>query len=359
MKTLILTVGVGTGENPTVDSGLQWTIDENKPSRLILLHTTNKKSEETAKALAELWEGGTAELHCIIDPDNLRDCIQQIKTLAEQDPKNTTINGFSGTKTMSASSAIAAIEAECHELQFTTGERERGTVVHGTETLERVDPSKIFQLRETKLAKQLFDEGAYASAERLFKDHKMEEEALTSQCLLCWENEDFESARQAAARSEKLREWRQRLNCLTEERKNYGSTLVVEDLLQNAGILLERGKLTDSYLRIGKAIELAYKTKLEIVMGKRGPYTDEDFPEIRGKYYGESLQLEMRDIENILKNFSVTTPKQLKTIYNERSQMIHQTKRILQESTKSHLIKTKETLVDWIEIKTPPLRPTL
>lgn len=362
---LILTVGAGTGDNPTVDSALWWAIETNKPEKLFLVHSAAEGSLRNAQALGGMAGeiGMETELHPLNDPDNLMECVETIKRLAEKAPQVTKINGFSGTKTMSAAAAIAAIEAECKELQFTTGDREKGTVKSGTERLETINPGKVFELRETSIAGRLAQDGAYKNAASLFERHGLDEEGDVCKCLLHWENEEFSQAFGVASRSEILRSFRDRLRRLQEAQLLYASKQLTAELLLTASINLARGQIGEAYMRMGAAIEQSHKTKLEEMLGKRGPFTHEDIPEAprETKQEGDYLNPDRAQIRKILEWGRIETPRILSGIYQRRSERIHLmgVRPSGLERAEKDLTTLKTTLGEWAGVRQAPRRPRL
>lgn len=158
-----MVVTVGTGTRPDTDSvvPLMKSIQNASPDAVVLLVT-----DESARHAADLrarygspapqWEERRLRSADLID-EIFQDCLEAIRWLAAQglEPAQITADYTSGTKSMSAGLALAAVALGCGDLRYISGIRAGGIVAAGTERFLSIQPGAILALYELRRAEEL------------------------------------------------------------------------------------------------------------------------------------------------------------------------------------------------------------
>jgi hypothetical protein len=179
---------------------------------------------------------------------------------------------------MSSGATLAALDLEVDEIQFTVGERADGVVKTGSERIERFDPSGVFLSRDLRIAAELSAAGSHLAAHRLLARHSGEtarNRAAVALCLHEWERQNYETARQIAARSahSSLAAFRAPLHSLAEAAKSgKPHPAIIADLLASADILHRRGDHETSLFLACKALESGLRLRLLQATGLQEPY---------------------------------------------------------------------------------------
>ncbi len=316
MKThLIMTVGTGTaGPHSNLVLGLRNTLAIVQPDSYWLIPSASPDSIAVADLVRELhpqgfepWSPSTA-YHAIDLHDSIRHCrdtvaevLRQVQTLCKTGGR-ILVNPTSGTKQMSAGATLAALDLEAGEIQFTVGERADGVVMTGSERLERFEPSEVFISRDLRIAEELSRAGSHFAAHRLLsrysrsltlnaldlrvvggsENEKLKPLVLAHElsslalCLHEWERQNYEAARQLAAKCNlpQLVSVRTPLQQLAEAAKTAKpNAVIVADLLHTGSILHQRGDYESSLFIVCKALEGAMRLRLMQSTGLYDPYS--------------------------------------------------------------------------------------
>ena len=281
MSLLILTVGTGTaGLFSSVAEGLSTTIRLRQPRRFWLVPSSSEVSVKTAdlirEAVADLqafapWSAAE-NYRCIACPDDLLNCRQTLRDVIArakrelQPEERLIVNATGGTKQMSVGAALAAVEEEAGELDFTVGQRVDGVVKTGTEVLATFDIRQFLLERVLREADRLVQSGAYHGAAQLlapWRDRGNARQAWeVAQCLHHWQRLDYATALEISRGS---RAPQLAASCEHLEMLAASSALSVErlgDLLANADEAARFGDLEDALARYYHAVEFAVRLRL-------------------------------------------------------------------------------------------------
>lgn len=314
-KLLLLTVGTGTaGPHSNLVLGLQNTLGIVRPDRYWLVPSASADSTAVADLVRELHPAGfepwstTEPYCCIAQHDSIahcRDTVLEVLVLMRKESKKgdrLVVNPTSGTKQMSAGATLAALDLEADEIQFTVGERSDGVVRTGTERLECFDPSEVFISRDLRIAEELSAAGSHLAAHKLLLRHsrafplnaldmeivarsgneklktlvRAQELASLALCLHEWERQNYEAARQLAARCNlpQVIPARATLQDLAQAAKSgLPHPAIVADLLATAGLLHRRGDHETSLFLTCKALEGGLRLRLFESTGLVDPYS--------------------------------------------------------------------------------------
>jgi len=293
MATLLLvTVGTGTaGPHSNLVLGLQNTLGLVSPDRYWLVPSASPDSTAVADLVRELHPAGfkpwspSEPYRCIAQHDSIalcRDTVAEVlRRMREESKKGDrlVVNPTSGTKQMSAGATLAALDLEADQIQFTVGDRADGVVRTGTERLECFDPSEVFVSRDLRIAKELSAAGSHLAAHRLLARHKTDAalaDASVALCLHEWERQDYEAARQIAARCHlpQVIPARAPLQTLAEAAKSSKPhAAIVADLLATANLLHRRGDHETALFLACKALEGGLRLRLMELTGLSDPYS--------------------------------------------------------------------------------------
>ena len=312
---LVLTVGTGTaGPHSNLVLGLQNTLTIVSPDRYWLIPSASPDSTAVADLVRELQPAGfepwspTDPYRCIERHDSIAHCrdtmaevLRHVGTLSKKGDR-LVVNPTSGTKQMSAGATLAALDLEADEIQFTVGERSDGVVRTGTERLECFDPSEVFVSRDLRIAEELSAAGSHLAAHRLLARHsrafqlnaldlqivagsgneklktlvRAHELATLTHCLHEWERQNYEAARQLAARCNlpQAVPARAPLQALAEAAKSSKPhPVIISDLLATANLLHRRGDHETSLFLACKALEGGLRLRLMELTGLSDPYS--------------------------------------------------------------------------------------
>lgn len=314
-KLLLVTVGTGTaGPHSNLVLGLQNTLGIVQPDRYWLVPSASVDSTAVADLVRELHPAGfepwsALEPYCCIsEHDSIAHCrstvAEVLRHMRDQCKKgdHLLVNPTSGTKQMSAGATLAALDLEADEIQFTVGDRADGVVRTGTERLECFDPSEVFVSRDLRIAGELSAAGSHLAAHRLLARHarafqlnaldlqivagsgneklktlvRAHELATLTHCLHEWERQNYEAARQLAARCNlpQAVPARAPLQALAEAAKaTKPHAAIVSDLLATATLLHRRGDHETSLFLACKALEGGLRLRLMELTGLSDPYS--------------------------------------------------------------------------------------
>jgi hypothetical protein len=312
---LVLTVGTGTaGPHSNLVLGLQNTLGIVKPDHYWLVPSASADSTAVADLVRELHPAGfepwspSEPYRCIESHDSIAHCrdtmaevLRHVRTLFKKGDR-LLVNPTSGTKQMSAGATLAALDLEADEIQFTVGDRADGVVRTGTERLERFDPLEVFVSRDLRIAGELSAAGSHLAAHRLLARHarafplnaldlqivagsgneklktlvRAHELATLTHCLHEWERQNYEAARQLAARCNlpQAVPARAPLQAFAEAAKSSKPhAAIVSDLLATATLLHRRGDHETSLFLACKALEGGLRLRLMELTGLSDPYS--------------------------------------------------------------------------------------
>lgn len=292
---LVLTVGTGTaGPHSNLVLGLKNTLGIVRPDSYWLVPSASPDSIAVAQLVRESqsapfipWDS-TTPFRTIEHHDSIAHCrdavasvLRHVRSLLQPGDR-LVVNPTSGTKQMSAGATLAALDLEADEIQFTIGERADGVVRTGTERVESFDPTGIFLTRDFKIAAELSASGSHLAAHRLLAQHSAQEAKDAADVALClheWERQNYEAARQIAARSSDraLASARTPLQTLAEAAKTRKPhAAIVSDLLVTAGLQQRRGDQETALFLACKALESGLRLRLLQNTELHEPYSLQD-----------------------------------------------------------------------------------
>lgn len=295
---LVLTIGIGTvtrGNQSDIAAGLSQTIRMCAPVKFWLIPSINEESCLIADLVREdcgadygfqQWEPSTHYL-CIDQPDDLFHCRERISQvlyrvrLEAGKSAEVIINPTSGTKQMSVAAALAAVDMGVGKIEFTTGKREGGLVVSGSEELSSFDAQRFIEERTCREARRLLTAGALEGAVRLLEPLSGDFPGVQEQAKLLarWQAGDYESARQIAAASsyKPVVSARAYLDALARSKPTDESCL--SEKIAAAKRALDWGMAEDAFIRFYQVVETLAHARLRTEHGLSEPYTLE---QIRG-----------------------------------------------------------------------------
>ncbi len=296
---LILTVGTGTaGRESNVAEGLANSVRMLRPRGYWLVPSASEKSRPVADLIRDMvadtaefipWRD-TDDYLAIPHPDAIENCRQVVREVIQKvrqslrQGERLLVNPTSGTKQMSAGAVLAALDEGVGEIIFTVGERADGVVRTGTERLEVFDPKTFYAERDLALAKELAASGAPGAANRVLRRHEsLCDAADVALCLHEWERQNYEVARQIAARSRaaELLPVRAILTDLAQAAATgKPHLLVVKDLLVTAEAHLHRDDWESALTQTCKALEMGLRLRLLETAGVGEPYLLEQLREL-------------------------------------------------------------------------------
>ncbi len=172
-KGMVMTVGTGTRPETDIVAPLLKSIQNANPDVVVLLVTG-----ESAKHADDLrtrygspaphWEELRLHSADLID-EIFHDCLQAIRWLLGQGltPKQITVDYTSGTKSMSAGLALAAVALGCGDLRYISGRRVNGVVATGTERFLSTQPSAILAFYDLRRAEERLRRLQFSAAREL------------------------------------------------------------------------------------------------------------------------------------------------------------------------------------------------
>lgn len=280
---LIMTLGTGIGDRALSLAGsLARSIVKIQPRLYWLVPSAAQDSVALAELVrdsvanaAQFVPWKTAELYrCIADPDNLEDCRSALREVlrkaksALREGEDVILNPTSGTKQMSAAATLAALEEEVGRITFTAGPRTGGLVEDGKEQLRDFSPLGFFRDRDTRIARELFRNGAFHGAAELLRKYsdpgtvRLLNRAL---CMHHWQRLSYGLAASFIRSTDAVLAGR--LDFLANA-PSY-SVAIAGDILASAEACLRWGDAEDALARIYNACERLAKTRL--VMRGRAP----------------------------------------------------------------------------------------
>ncbi|MER3403867.1 MAG: TIGR02710 family CRISPR-associated protein [Chloroflexota bacterium] len=160
-KGMVMTVGTGTRPETDIVAPLLKSIQNANPDVVVLLVT-----DESARHAADLrGRFGSPAPRCeerrlrsadLID-EIFHDCLRAIRWLLDQGlaPEQITADYTSGTKSMSAGLALAAVALGCGDLRYISGRRVNGVVAAGTERFLSIQASALLAFYDLRRAEEL------------------------------------------------------------------------------------------------------------------------------------------------------------------------------------------------------------
>ncbi|MBQ2962194.1 TIGR02710 family CRISPR-associated CARF protein [Methanobrevibacter sp.] len=216
IKTLFMTVG--TGVNPDSDiegyrrlaKGLYNSIDKISPDYIVFF--ASEKSKTTIEYLRELFEddddvfieGEDYEIAILEDIDDFNSCFESFEAkvwkfdILSEDRHEIIMDYTSGTKTMSSAMACCGMFYS-KNLITTSGDREKGFVSLGTETIKYQNLYKVYDKFSLMRVRNYFNANRFYTASEILEnivDEKVHKDDLLNlvNAYYAWDNMDFEVA---------------------------------------------------------------------------------------------------------------------------------------------------------------------
>lgn len=283
-KALIITVGVGVGENreEATDSlahGIAFSIKNSNPTKISFV-VTNESKEITFPIIKEYVKDLPEYEFMILDEKEKDDVESVYKKTRERIEKyqnedyEVVVDFTSGTKAMSSGAVLAGAEKNCN-LRYITGERERGVVVKGTERAVEISPIYFFINRQEGLIKELFNLYQFDACFELIEEVKqtiakrdiierMEKYEKLAKAYSMWDKFDHKSALEilnGIGREFDIGENKKFLNLLNKAK--WKEEFLIPDLINNARRRIEEGKYDDAVARLYRCIEMIAQYRLK------------------------------------------------------------------------------------------------
>jgi CRISPR-associated protein (TIGR02710 family) len=278
MAVLIMTVGTGTGSDPSAATrdlahGLVHSISQHEPERIVFFGSA--QSQAVIAEIERLYQDKNRRVlppHEFIGLTNIDDfdtCFQQIwEVFGKYRDKSTITYYTSGTKTMSVSAAVAAFLAKS-ELYVTGGARQNGKVLPGT---ERVSQQSLYRVTNHLLldsAKSHFNNHHFLHAREILgqtvglPDYQHYEALFTA--YESWDRLDYQRANVhlSTLKDERLKKnlaFLGQITSMKDKKRQY--LFALADLINNAERRIRDGRHDDAVARLYRAVELIAQIKL-------------------------------------------------------------------------------------------------
>ena len=216
IKTLFMTVGTGINPDSDVEGyqrlakGLYNSISKISPDYIVFF--ASERSKTTINYITELFEadddefieGEDYEIAILEDIDSFNDCFEtfefklwQLDILSE-DKHEILMDYTSGTKTMSAAMACCGMFYS-KDLISIVGDRKKGTVSLGTETIKYQNLYKVYDKFSLMRVRNYFNANRFYTASEILEN--IVDESIHTEDLLnlvnayyAWDNMDFDVA---------------------------------------------------------------------------------------------------------------------------------------------------------------------
>ena len=296
IKTLFMTVG--TGVNPDSDiegyrrlaKGLYNSIDKISPDYIVFF--ASEKSKTTIEYLRELFEddddvfieGEDYEIAILEDIDDFNSCFESFEAkvwkfdILSEDRHEIIMDYTSGTKTMSSAMACCGMFYS-KNLITTSGDREKGFVSLGTETIKYQNLYKVYDKFSLMRVRNYFNANRFYTASEILEnivDEKVHKDDLLNlvNAYYAWDNMDFEVAYGYLTKVN--------LNCLEvseikddikvnlkalgaivkSPHENFKNCYILASLINNSIRRADEYKYDDAIARLYRAFELIAQIRL-------------------------------------------------------------------------------------------------
>lgn len=283
-----MTLGTGTrGSEESLLKALAKGIQKANPDETIVIASGD--SEANARRLRELCQMEQKDLHVktVEKEDDLNECYrvadEAIQELLGRDyqPGEISADITSGTKTMTASLAIAAALRGV-PIRYISGQRDGGIVVPGTEKIMESGAFRARAALQIEIARSLLRELRFDGATRVLEgvddrhlsDNGMREKRVLIELTVAfqkWDLFDHQGFLKAYGEAEKDRvpeelmvpkETLARLEELAKMDSNRPDATRLADLFNNASRRFREGKFDDAVARLYRCLEMAAQIQL-------------------------------------------------------------------------------------------------
>lgn len=216
IKTLFMTVGTGINPDSDVEGyqrlakGLYNSINKISPDFIVFF--ASERSKTTIEYITELFEadddefieGEDYEIAILEDIDSFNDCFETFEfklwqlDILSDDKHEILMDYTSGTKTMSAAMACCGMFYS-KDLISVTGDRKKGTVSLGTETIKYQNLYKVYDKFSLMRVRNYFNANRFYTASEILEN--IVDESIHTEDLLnlvnayyAWDNMDFDVA---------------------------------------------------------------------------------------------------------------------------------------------------------------------
>ena len=216
IKTLFMTVGTGINPNSDVEGyqrlakGLYNSINKISPDYIVFF--ASERSKTTIDYIRELFEadddefieGEDYEIAILEDIDSFNDCFETFEfklwqlDILSDDKHEILMDYTSGTKTMSAAMACCGMFYS-KDLISVVGDRKKGTVSLGTETIKYQNLYKVYDKFSLMRVRNYFNANRFYTASEILEN--IVDESIHTEDLLnlvnayyAWDNMDFDVA---------------------------------------------------------------------------------------------------------------------------------------------------------------------
>ena len=296
IKTLFMTVGTGINPNSDVEGyqrlakGLYNSINKISPDYIVFF--ASERSKTTIDYITELFEadddefieGEDYEIAILEDIDSFNDCFEtfefklwQLDILSE-DKHEILMDYTSGTKTMSAAMACCGMFYS-KDLISVTGDRKKGTVSLGTETIKYQNLYKVYDKFSLMRVRNYFNANRFYTASEILEN--IVDESIHTEDLLnlvnayyAWDNMDFDVAYDYLTKvnmnvfelSEIKGDVKVNLKALgaivRSPHENLKNCYILASLINNSIRRAEEYKYDDAIARLYRAFELIAQIRL-------------------------------------------------------------------------------------------------
>ena len=286
-RALVISVGTGIGEGEeaiqSLSGALVYSINSVNPDKVYFV-VSKESAETTLPVILSKNPLESYEVNEISSPDDIQSVFREIRPMMEEIRKKheyVAVDHTSGTKAMTSALAMLGVLYEANVLCNVVGERRKGLVQRGTESLRTVQP--VFAIMEKRMQTaigffnrcqydstlSLLDEIKKITAERTIID-RVNKLKVASTAYSTWDRFNHEKALENLVRL-KAREFdanKRFLGMLIRTKDEEKARFYIADLYSNA---LRRGdiegKYDDAVARFYRIIELIAQDRLKSEYG--------------------------------------------------------------------------------------------
>ena len=268
MKIYVCTVGTGTaGKHSNVAEGIMAAVRLASPDLLVLIPSSSENSIAVAELVAEGSPGIQNEIHTLSDADNLEQSRKEISEILRRFKKQgeVVLNPTSGTKQMTTSAVLAALDVEIELIEYITGPRQDGVIITGKEEIQKLYARKFIAEKYFNQSLTLLKSDACKAAAMVIEPYKDLYSELYNAAMMFyhWRRFNYSEALTYASVSDGG-QWQKVRSVLTELRNSDTLSLNrIADIANYVWIRIEIGDNEEALAVIYRLVEMAAKFRLK------------------------------------------------------------------------------------------------
>lgn len=282
-KSLVITVGTGTGKNEdatkSIAHGIAASIKNSHPNFIVFVVTQESEEKTIPEIKKQLPDLQPYELISIKNMNNVNEVFEKVSNKVRdlrKEGHEVVIDFTSGTKAMSAGAVLAAT-SEAVMISNVAGERVEGKVPIGGEQVLVYSPVKGMISMQEKIIKELFNSYQFDAALRILDGlFEITAEASTVERLKksrsivegysLWDRFNHSKSQELLSGIDEApprnKEFLGKLSSSGE-----GEPFYIADLLNNAERRFKEGKYDDAVARLYRTVELIAQYRLKKEFG--------------------------------------------------------------------------------------------